>query len=908
MTAYYIDNTGIYTSDGKVITKPDVGNGGEVLLTTLLNDHPKDNKLFYDLDACVANLLHLTIGEGAMRELADKEKVYVSGGIKITYFPNRFFALDGRNSFVNFGNMTRYKSDTHYSPIDTIEDKIDKAKEASDMAKSASEVLGELGLDKQRIISPVGALIDKFIYSLKPPTVDDYPEEVGKLAYDTIQGNWLEAFKLGSWQKAYDYDVNCYSGDTEALTIDGWKLIKELQINEQILGFNTKTNKCSFQPIRAMTTSPYRGVMINIKSSKVDLLVTPNHRVLFKNHIRCKNSKTYKLLGHDSYTDWQTKDAITIPNGNIRLPISFPIIDKPDYEISDDILRLIAWVNTEGNAIYSKDGKVRTVRITQTEADFSNKQYCNEIEEILSNLNLRFNHIAERRIYKHETPLVKGSIYIEHHKLQITHRYRIMTSSFNNGLHLLLDETNIHNIPLWVLKNCSLRQLRIYYDTLLKGDGSRTYNNEFKLIKSVFVTQLLVNKDRMQYLCHLLGYKVSYSNPDKHHKTYQLYIIEDRGTKQPHEKKGINYEQDLNYGDNCITKVLFDGIVTCPTVDDGYIIIRRNGKSCICGNSAYGSVLARLVDTRRGTWVHSNEMPPRAFYGFASGILTVDAPFHPFIMKQDEEYTYTPVGSRRDTLPKSMIDLLYKYKLGTFEIDNGWWWIPSDSKPMYEPLRGIITHLHTIRSESDGLKKAILRQMIAGIWGRMLEIKKDKFGTLFNPVWASVVENEIKCQVCETCLSNNITPLLVAVDGIITDKPLPIESSLEMGKWRLSHVGKCIIVSSGVVGFEGKQGAEEFALRYEWLQNQLFDNPSESEFSMNKYSPLTLAKAIQTDNLKHLGELQEVNRVINIGKDYKRLWKKYPKCGEDLLNNVYDSVPIDSIMAGGTVEVRMRIP
>ena len=523
MTAYYIDNTGIYTSDGHIITKPDVGNGGEVLLTTLLNDHPKENKLFYDLDACVASLLHLTTNEGAMRELADKEKVYVNGGIKITYFPNRFFALDGRNSFVNFGNMTRYKSDTHYSPNDTIETKLAKAKEANDMAKSASEVLDEIGLDKQRIISPVGALIDKFVWSLRPPTVDDYPEEVGKLAYDTIQGNWLEAYKLGNWQEAYDYDIN----------------------------------------------------------------------------------------------------------------------------------------------------------------------------------------------------------------------------------------------------------------------------------------------------------------------------------------------------------------------------------------AAYGSILARLIDIRRGTWTHSKEMPQGALYGFASGILTVTAPFHPFIMKQDEEYTYTPIGSRHDTLPKNMIDLLYKYKLGTFDIDNGWWWIPTEGKPLYEPLRGIITHLHKIRSESDGLKKAILRQMIAGIWGRMLEIKKDKFGNLFNPVWASIVENEIKCQVCETCLSNNITPLLVAVDGIITDKPLPIESSLEMGKWRLSHVGKCIIVSSGVVGFEGKQGAEEFALRYEWLRDQLTNNPKETEFTMDKHSPLTLAKSIQLNHLDKLGELQEVNRVINIGKDYKRLWNNYPRCGADLLNNAYDSMPIDSIMASG---------
>jgi len=525
MTAYYIDNTGIYCNDGRVITKPDVGNGGEYLLTWLLNDKPKENKLFYDLDACVASLLQLCVGEGAMRELYEKERTFVSGGIKITYFPTRFFALDGRNSFVNFGNMIRYKSDTHYSPADTVEDKINKAKEAETIARSASDILGQLGLDRQRIISPVGALLDKFIWSLRPPTVDDIPEEAGELAYETVKGNWLEGYKIGSWEEAWDYDLN----------------------------------------------------------------------------------------------------------------------------------------------------------------------------------------------------------------------------------------------------------------------------------------------------------------------------------------------------------------------------------------SAYGSVLACLVDTRpsHGKWVKSNEPPKNAFYGFAEGMLEVTAPFHPFIVKQDEEFTYTPIGSHLDTLPKNMIDLLYKHKLGTIDIKKGWWWVPTDGKPLYEPLKGVITHLQKIRSESDGLKKAILRQMIAGIWGRMLEIRKEKMGDLFNPVWGSIVENEIKCQVTDTCLSNNITPLLVAVDGVITDKPLPIESSLEMGKWRLSHKGKCIIVSSGVVGFEGKQGAEEFALSYEWLHDQLTSNPKKSEYVMEKYSPLTLAKAIQTDHLDKLGELQEAHRVIRIGKDYKRLWNKYPEHGGDILRNKYESMPIDSIMATG---------
>jgi hypothetical protein len=525
MTAYYIDNTGIYSSDNTVFKKPDVINGGEWLLNQLLQDKPKENKLLYDLDACVASLIKLTCTEQQSKELYEKERVNVYGGIKLTYFPTRFFAIDGRGGFVNFGNMVRYKSDVHYSPNETEQDKINKAKEADTIAKSASDVLGELGLDKQRIISPVGALIDKYVWSLRPPTVDDIPEDASELAYQTIKGNWLEAYKLGSWEVAYDYDINL----------------------------------------------------------------------------------------------------------------------------------------------------------------------------------------------------------------------------------------------------------------------------------------------------------------------------------------------------------------------------------------AYGSVLANLADTRRGEWLHTTTMPNNALYGFASGSLEVNKPFHPFVMKQDDEYSYTPIGSRKDALPKSMIDLLYKYKLGTFNIEDGWWWIPCENKPQYQPLKGILTHLHKIRSESSGLKKTILRQMIAGIWGRMLEIKKERLGDLFNPVWGSIVENEIKCRVADTCLQHNVQPLLVAIDGIVTDKPLPIESSMDMGKWRLSHKGKCIIVSSGVVGFEGKQGAEEFALHYEWLRDQLQNEPNKSSYAMTKHSPLTLAKAMQNNDFEHLGELQQVNRTINVGKDYKRLWQKSPACGGDLLNNKYESMPIDSVMARGLV-------
>lgn len=521
MTSYFIDNEGIYSSNCKTyIVKEHPSCLPDAPLNWLLTDNPKENKLLYDLDACVASLIHMTMNEQQARELHDNEKVHI-GFCKVTYFPNRFFAIDGYRNFVNFGNMMRYRSDTHYSPNDTIEDKINKAKECEEIAVGAREVLKSLYLNPEKIISPVSAIIEKYIKPLAIPTVDDYPEDIGEIAYRTIKGNWNEAYQMGYWDEAYDQDLN----------------------------------------------------------------------------------------------------------------------------------------------------------------------------------------------------------------------------------------------------------------------------------------------------------------------------------------------------------------------------------------GAYGSRLEKLLDIRRGKWVESTAIPTEAHYGFAEGTLNTMANFHPYLVKVNEDFSYTPTGSRLDQLPLSLIRLLHKHHLGSFDIKRGYWWIPSETKPKYEPLKGIVNHLWNIRSKSEGLKKAIIRQMLAGIWGRMTEIRKDEFGDLFNPVWGSIVENDVKYIVSDTCLSYGVTPLQIAVDGALTDKPLPIQDTRTLGEWRLSHKGRCIIASSGVVGMEGKDGAEEFALKFEWLYEKLKNNPDKSEYSMDKYSPITLGKALKNNKFEDLGKLEKTTRSILIGKDFKRMWRKYPTTGGELLSNHYDSSPLDITMA-----------
>lgn len=320
-------------------------------------------------------------------------------------------------------------------------------------------------------------------------------------------------------------------------------------------------------------------------------------------------------------------------------------------------------------------------------------------------------------------------------------------------------------------------------------------------------------------------------------------------------------------------------------------------------NGAYASELSRLLDTRRGHWLNRPTPPPEAVYGFARGLLTTSAEFHPFLVNLEHDVTYTPTGSWATTLTLQEIQFLVTHELGTFDIFEGWWWMPQGQQ--WEMLKGVVSWLWTKRGASEGLAGDIIKRILAGLWGKTLETRgkdgQEEFGPYFNPVYGAIVEANTRLRVAGACLEHGVQPLHVAVDGMILDRELPLETSEQLGAWRLSHKGQCIIVSSGIVGFEGKQGAEEFSLRYSWLEEQLRAYPKRKEYKMRKWSPCTLARALNTD-FGQLGQLEKVTRSVYIGREPKRMWLDatgYPKTGGDLLAKQIASQPWDYTLLAG---------
>jgi len=297
-------------------------------------------------------------------------------------------------------------------------------------------------------------------------------------------------------------------------------------------------------------------------------------------------------------------------------------------------------------------------------------------------------------------------------------------------------------------------------------------------------------------------------------------------------------------------------------------------------NSAYPAELAKLYDIRRGRWIKHKHPLDQAVYGFASGYLTTRARFHPFLYSKEGEMSFAPVGRWKTVLTLQEIDFLREYNLGEFEPEVGWWWLPIG--PQYHPFEGVIKWLFEKRRGTSGIRREFIHRLSAALWGKLAEFRGETYGPNFCPPMATIVETNTRIKVCKTCLDLGIEPLHIATDGIITDQDLPLESSEELGAWRLSHTGRCIIGGAGFVSMEGKGSPAEFSLQFDWLYPLMKQHPRASKYTMYRYSPITLKGALNTD-FKQLGKIRRTPRAVYIGQDTKRLWRNAATTGGQLL-------------------------
>jgi len=369
---------------------------------------------------------------------------------------------------------------------------------------------------------------------------------------------------------ALETGLSCYDGKTEVLTEDGWKHFKEVQYSDKICTLNTKSNSVEFQAPTKIHSYRYNGKMYRLKTKHVDLLVTPNHNLLyspcdFRNLHPYSLRKAESLFGRskrfkkDGKWIGEKQEYFTLPAVRMKHGSQHYSGFRNKKE---KLLPMKSWLKFFGFWIaegWTTEGKKGDYSIC----------VCNNDIELLKEIKQLLKDFGYRAFHRKNVVRVRN--------YQLFHYLKKFGKCYDKFI-----PTDI--------KSLSKEYLNILLQYYIRGDG-HVYGRTNKGLSATTTSIRL--RDDLQEIALKIGisayYKLGYKKGKQFispgcKKIYKqrndswiiFFIRRNRPIILPSTIKKYNYIE---------TWLDYDGSVFCVTVPNHVIYIRRNGIPLWCGNS-----------------------------------------------------------------------------------------------------------------------------------------------------------------------------------------------------------------------------------------------------------------------------------------------------------------------------------
>jgi thymidylate synthase (FAD) len=343
----------------------------------------------------------------------------------------------------------------------------------------------------------------------------------------------------------------CYDDNTDVLTDQGWVSWPRVTGEERFATLS-HSGRLEYQPALRMVRKERKGSMIGFQGRSIDLLVTPDHRVLTSGMttLQLRRSPVFKLLPaymvlwqshrHTTTAVWTGPELSTLTFGRRDVPT------KP-------MLRLLGFFIGDGN--------------------FPSGRRANHIT---------FNLRKEREIAFLERVGLEAGFEVKRWKhsraISIEPDLReLFASCYRKGEKVIPRE-------LLALGPESLTAL---YEGLLESDRSRLVRPN-KADKETYATTSRELADQVQELALKIGRSASIrphiARPgDGHygHKPRWRVTIYDARNSRP-ELCRTEAESDNQMGIE-----QYNGVIQCVEVPNGTLYVRRNGYPVFCGNTPF---------------------------------------------------------------------------------------------------------------------------------------------------------------------------------------------------------------------------------------------------------------------------------------------------------------------------------
>jgi hypothetical protein len=391
----------------------------------------------------------------------------------------------------------------------------------------------------------------------------------------TAKAAWLDEagqkrFRFGSWEAIVrrlaihrgrvliTTTPYCYDEATEIYTRRGWQSFGSLTSDDEVLAC-TPDGDAHFEKPRGVVWQEYTGPMIRLTGGRVDLLVTPNHRIAYRNSTRFYTSaaaefvrKAYRSLVipktvrvHDNFPDVFHLPAVKRGHrwgNNVRAAAAELPIPMKAW------CAFMGWFLSEGSVRGCKGGRVHRhsyrVTICQNEGPKRDRMRVD-----LKCLPFNWSedkvgfHAADKQLWSYLSRL--GS----------------------SGQKYIPEE----------VKRASPGDLAVLIDRMILGDG--TYRKE-REGEFVYYTTSPRLADDFREVCMLAGVSTHASLRSNHGGQI-------RGRPLVATRQIIHVSQRKRRGAivQSHEQIEYSGHIGCVSVSTGYVLVRRNGEECICGNT-----------------------------------------------------------------------------------------------------------------------------------------------------------------------------------------------------------------------------------------------------------------------------------------------------------------------------------
>jgi hypothetical protein len=454
----------------------------------------------------------------------------------------------------------------------------------------------------------------------------------------------------------------CYSSDTEVLTRRGWLLFKDV-VKEDQCATRGKGGQMEWQHPTELIDYEYAGPMHLFSSERVDLLVTPDHRMLvtrvphkLRNRVERTATGLY-LRAADLATNYTT--CTRVPQTAIWKGIEVPGQRFPRERFDKHFQRLemdtqicaaragegLSYSQLAGRFGVSLSAAHNAVRLYAVRGrkrqpqdcfpiEMSGDDFCAFMGAYLSegSCNLSMGSVVC------VSQLANGKAFKPYAKLleRVSGgRARYVGNSF------LIYSTSLvhylrqfgHSRDKWVpdsIMNATPRQLAIFWHYYWLGDGSDTGERKISTSSRQMAGQL-------QEIAMKLGKSASISIVPACRRT--INMNDGKGDRvvncSDHFKICLrNHTPETLFSK--IETVAYNGRVCCVSVPNGNLYVRRNGKPAWCGNSPAINMTAALCDDCAKKGWHADVSKPD---GKGMCLPLVYRPFNPTVNKF---YGYSP--------------------------------------------------------------------------------------------------------------------------------------------------------------------------------------------------------------------------------------------------------------------------